>query len=848
MTMFAKRVAHSSERRTPPRLPQSVKSRWRHVLMRKLSQSRTLRSFASKVATAFGVRISLIKPVGSVSVPMNADDSLARVESALSHLSPIEPNTEISGSAQWTEDSKLSIAVIVPTFGDQKFLRDCLRSLLTQTYTNWVCYIVDDASPDSVDGAIKDIIKNDDRFVLIRHTRNRGLAAARNTALSVAHEDLVQFLDADDLLTPWSLENRLNALRQAGEGFAGAHGQILQCTEETLLEDVSKWGQTVSLEERNFASSDCEAPFNVHAPLMRTSIAREVGGFNEAFRNGAEDWEFWSRVLSTGARFAGADRIAGAYRQRAQSMIRHELDDHLRRAEELLDRADLQARWSTGEIAPLALGYSEMRRQERLVRRKAVWSGISGATAALRGELFPCEKDLALHTVEESALVAFLRPGVVEQARRGLIRGFGLSPNCEMRLSDHAKQVIAQMSHKVADEILESISELESSLQTSNEFLVVDQTLPEDVVFIALTKPRDAQLVEAAHLDLEKCVFIDLSSEGGHQFQEDTAHRTISLSEFLLQWRSSSPASIIASSPLHPVLRSEEVTDISEVKEVALYAEDLNSDVEAETFRGSYRTVFAREESDLPDRSFEELGLLKNAHQGETCVIVGNGPSLNLTDMQLVSKFPYFAVNSFFLLEDKIERPPDFYVVEDTAVFKDNFEEIVNFEAELKLFPTMYKEKLLSARTAEELGNPLFFRMNQGFYGRRTGALGYPRFSQDASQRVFCGQSVTIINLQLAYWMGFSKVLLVGMDFSYQIPADAKVDGNIIVSQSDDPNHFDPRYFGAGKTWKDPKLSRVLQNYRLAKEVFEADGRQILNCTVGGALELFERSTLDEMT
>ena len=205
--------------------------------------------------------------------------------------------------------------------------------------------------------------------------------------------------------------------------------------------------------------------------------------------------------------------------------------------------------------------------------------------------------------------------------------------------------------------------------------------------------------------------------------------------------------------------------------------------------------------------------------------------------MHLVSKFPYFAVNSFFLLEDKIERPPDFYVVEDTAVFKDNFEEIINFEAGLKLFPTIYKE-LLSARTAEELGNPLFFRMNQGFYGRRTGALGYPRFSQDASQRVFCGQSVTIINLQLAYWMGFAKVLLVGMDFSYQIPADAKVDGNIIVSQSDDPNHFDPRYFGAGKTWKDPKLSRVLR-ITDSQKVFEADGRQILNCTVGGALELF---------
>ena len=846
--MFAKRVAHSLRRRVPRRLPRSLKRRWHHVLARKLSQSRTLRSLASKVATAFGVRISLIKPSGSVSVPMNADASLARVESALSHVSPIEQSTETSYLGQRGEDSKLSIAVIVPTFGDRKFLRDCLRSVLTQTYKNWVCYIVDDASPDSVDGAIKDVIKDDDRFVLIRHTCNRGLAAARNTALSIAHEDLVQFLDADDLLTPWSLENRLNALRKAGEGFAGAHGQILQCTEETLLEDVSKWTQTVSLGERNFSSSDGESPFIVHAPLMRMSVAREIGGFDEAFRNGAEDWEFWSRVLRTGARFAGADRIAGAYRQRAQSMIRDGLDNHLQRAEALLDRADLRARWSTGEIAPLALGHSEMRRQERLVRRKAVWSGISEAIATLRGDLFLHERNSASRTNKESVLIAFLRPGVVEQARRGLIRGFGLSPNCEMRLSDHAKQVIAQMSHKVADQVLESISELESNLQTKNEFLVIDQTLPEDVVFVALTKPRDAQLVEVAHLELENCVFIDLSSEGGYQFHGDTARRTISLSEFLLQWRSSSPASIIASSPLHPVLRSEEVTTISEVSEVALYAEDLNSDVEPELFQGSYRSVFAKEENDLPDRSFDELGLLKNAHQGETCVIVGNGPSLNLTDMHLISKFPYFAVNSFFLLEDKIERPPDFYVVEDTAVFKDNFEEIIKFEAALKLFPTMYKEKLLSARTAEELGNPLFFRMNQGFYGRRTGALGYPRFSQDASQRVFCGQSVTIINLQLAYWMGFSKVLLVGMDFSYQIPADAKVDGNLIVSQSDDPNHFDPRYFGAGKTWKDPKLSRVLQNYRLAKEVFEADGRQILNCTVGGALELFERSTLDEMS
>ena len=72
----------------------------------------------------------------------------------------------------------------------------------------------------------------------------------------------------------------------------------------------------------------------------------------------------------------------------------------------------------------------------------------------------------------------------------------------------------------------------------------------------------------------------------------------------------------------------------------------------------------------------------------------------------------------------------------------------------------------------------------------------------------------------------------------------AEVNGNIIVSRSDDPNHFHPDYFGAGKTWKDPHLDRVLISYRLAGEMFAAAGRQIVNATVGGKLEIFDRMSL----
>ena len=77
--------------------------------------------------------------------------------------------------------------------------------------------------------------------------------------------------------------------------------------------------------------------------------------------------------------------------------------------------------------------------------------------------------------------------------------------------------------------------------------------------------------------------------------------------------------------------------------------------------------------------------------------------------------------------------------------------------------------------------------------------------------------------------MGFEEVALIGMDFSYTVPEDSQIDGAHILSMGDDPNHFHPDYFGKGKIWKDPKLDRVLANYQLAKLMYEADGRRIVN-------------------
>lgn len=242
-----------------------------------------------------------------------------------------------------------------------------------------------------------------------------------------------------------------------------------------------------------------------------------------------------------------------------------------------------------------------------------------------------------------------------------------------------------------------------------------------------------------------------------------------------------------------------------------------------------------------PEPDSAKLAKLYNAFKGERCFIIGNGPSLNKHDLSLLKDEYVFAVNSFYYKTAETGFRPTFFVVEDDAVMRENIEQIRAYEAPYKFFPTNYKELHPAAE------NTYFFRMNRGFYEKSSPNYCVPRFSTDASKVLYCGQSVTYINLQLAFFLGFTEVYLIGMDFDYVIPPEHGRKGDFIYSTTDDPNHFHKDYFGKGKTWKDPKLERVGMNYRQAKVSYEAVGRTIYNATIGGKLEIFERVDYDHL-
>jgi hypothetical protein len=221
---------------------------------------------------------------------------------------------------------------------------------------------------------------------------------------------------------------------------------------------------------------------------------------------------------------------------------------------------------------------------------------------------------------------------------------------------------------------------------------------------------------------------------------------------------------------------------------------------------------------------------LKGKHSGKRCFIIGNGPSLNDLDLSLLKDEITFGVNAIYTNFQKMGFYPTYYVVEDMLVAEDRAEEINAYTESIKFFPNYVKHCI------RRVGNQAYFNFVQSF-----DALGYPAFSQDFSHRVYFGGTVSYVCLQLAYHMGFDEVYLIGFDHSYSIPEQAIREGNVITSTTEDPNHFNSEYFGKGKRWHNPMLDRMEKSYIVARRMYEAENRTIINASSGGKLEVFDR-------
>lgn len=96
-------------------------------------------------------------------------------------------------------------SIIIPVYNVEPYLRECLDSVLKQTFSDWEAICVDDGSTDSCAAILNDYTKRDMRFRVITQP-NGGLSAARNTGLAAATGEYMIFLDSDDWVEPNTLE------------------------------------------------------------------------------------------------------------------------------------------------------------------------------------------------------------------------------------------------------------------------------------------------------------------------------------------------------------------------------------------------------------------------------------------------------------------------------------------------------------------------------------------------------------------------------------------------------------------------------------------------------------------
>jgi len=186
----------------------------------------------------------------------------------------------------------MKVSVIIPCYNQAKFLSDAIKSVQSQSYSNWEAIIINDGSTDNIDEIIASL--DDNRIIYIKQ-ENHGLANARNRGLSEATGDLIQFLDADDMITSYKFESQIEGLKKNNadisiSGYlAFKHPDVTKGVstntelngESPLHEFVYRWEKGLCIP--------------IHCFLYRKYVIDEVGGFREDLPD-HEDWDFHLRV------------------------------------------------------------------------------------------------------------------------------------------------------------------------------------------------------------------------------------------------------------------------------------------------------------------------------------------------------------------------------------------------------------------------------------------------------------------------------------------------------------------------------------------------------------------------
>ena len=211
----------------------------------------------------------------------------------------------------------------------------------------------------------------------------------------------------------------------------------------------------------------------------------------------------------------------------------------------------------------------------------------------------------------------------------------------------------------------------------------------------------------------------------------------------------------------------------------------------------------------------------REIHKGKRCFIIANGPSLKKIDFSLLENELTIGMNRIYLMKRLKNFMPNYLVCIDIPVQLTQFWNEYN-SLDIPRFYLWESRKL-------------FGKQEKLYYIRH--GFGH-KFCKDILKPLGSTRSVTYTCIQLAYYMGFNTIILIGKDHSYNIDGKAT---KSVISDGTETNHFVEGYYKKGMKWDIPDYSSEEFAYRLAKEAIEMEGKEILDATIDGKLNVFKK-------
>jgi glycosyltransferase involved in cell wall biosynthesis len=201
------------------------------------------------------------------------------------------------------------VSVIIPCYNDESYIQEAVQSVLSQTFQDFEIIIVDDGSNVSTKKVLS-FFKNE-KIQIITQT-NQGLSVARNNGIKIARAEYLLILDGDDTFEKSFLEKAILILdKDETIGAVSSYCNLFINKNQVIHKHYPKGGGIANF----LFDNNC-----VSFALIRKKCWASIGGYDEAMKNGFEDWEFWIAITKKGWSIFTIQEFLFNYRQKQRSM------------------------------------------------------------------------------------------------------------------------------------------------------------------------------------------------------------------------------------------------------------------------------------------------------------------------------------------------------------------------------------------------------------------------------------------------------------------------------------------------------------------------------------------------